>query len=60
MSCSTQSRVTRRLPSPEASCASDPALIHCQIWEREISAVAASSIRLWMAAAPLPRSQDST
>jgi hypothetical protein len=30
-----------------------------QSWEREISAVAASSMRLWMATAPLPRSQDS-
>ena len=32
---------------------------HCQIWEREISAVAASSIRLKMATAPSPRSQAS-
>ena len=31
--------------------------IHCQTWEREISAVAASSIRLKMATAPLPPSQ---
>jgi hypothetical protein len=36
-----------------------PALIHCQIWEREISAVAASSIRLKMATAPRPRSHAS-
>jgi hypothetical protein len=32
---------------------------HCQIWDREISAVAASSMRLWIATAPLPRSQAS-
>jgi hypothetical protein len=32
---------------------------HCQIWAREISDVAASSIRLAMAAAPVPRSHDS-
>ena len=36
-----------------------PALIHCQICEREISAVAASSIRLKMATAPRPRSHAS-
>ena len=34
--------------------------VHCQICEREISAVAASSIRLWIAAAPLPASQAAT
>jgi hypothetical protein len=32
--------------------------IHCQTCDREISAVAASSMRLWMAAAPLPDSHD--
>ena len=37
-----------------------PLRIHCQIWLRAISAVAASSIRLWIATAPCPRSQDST
>ena len=31
---------------------------HCQIWLREISAVATSSIRLSIAAAPLPPSQE--
>ena len=31
--------------------------IHCQICDREISAVAASSIRLKIATAPLPPSQ---
>ena len=31
--------------------------IHCQVWDREISAVAASSIRLKMPTAPLPPSQ---
>ena len=31
---------------------------HCQICEREISAVAASSIRLWMGTQPLPASQE--
>ena len=31
-----------------------PLCSHCQTWEREISAVAASSIRLLMATAPLP------
>ena len=46
---STSSRVT---VSPEASVA--PELSHCQIWLREISAVAASSMRLWMPTAPLP------
>jgi len=30
---------------------------HCQIWEREISAVAASSMRLKIATAPFPPSQ---
>ena len=30
---------------------------HCQIWDREISAVAASSIRLKIATAPVPASQ---
>src|SRR5207249_6837 len=38
---------------------STPALIHCQICEREISAVAASSMRLKMATAPRPRSHAS-
>src|SRR4030066_3797 len=32
---------------------------HCQTWERAISAVATSSIRLKIAAAPVPRSHDS-
>src|ERR1700750_1652791 len=31
---------------------------HCQTWDRAISAVAASSIRLKMATAPLPASQE--
>src|SRR5512133_2847229 len=35
-----------------------PLWTHCQTWEREISAVAASSIRLKMGAAPWPRSQE--
>jgi hypothetical protein len=35
-----------------------PWRIHCQIWAREISAVAASSIRLLMPAAPRPPSQN--
>ena len=34
-----------------------PAVRHCQSWERLISAVAASSIRLLIAAAPFPPSQ---
>ena len=33
-------------------------MTHCQICEREISAVAASSIRLLMPAAPRPPSQN--
>jgi hypothetical protein len=37
---------------------SAPRCSHCQTWEREISDVAASSMGLWMAAAPTPRSQD--
>ncbi len=32
--------------------------IHCQTWEREISAVAASSIRLWIGTQPLPASHE--
>ena len=36
----------------------DPCLNHCQICEREISAVAASSIRLNKAAAPCPSNHD--
>src|SRR5213076_1818825 len=32
---------------------------HCQSWDREISAVAASSMRLWIAAAPVPPSHAS-
>ena len=36
-----------------------PWWIHCQTWEREISAVAASSMRLLIAAAPAPRSHAS-
>ena len=36
-----------------------PWRIHCQSCERLISAVAASSIRLSIAAAPTPRSHDS-
>ncbi len=35
-----------------------PLWTHCQTWEREISAVAASSIRLKIGAAPWPRSQE--
>ena len=31
--------------------------IHCQTWLRLISAVAASSIRLWIGTQPLPASQ---
>jgi hypothetical protein len=34
-----------------------PVRTHCQIWAREISAVAASSIRLLIGTQPLPESQ---
>jgi hypothetical protein len=50
MICSTSSLVT----TAPVSASSMPLWIHCQIWEREISAVAASSMRLWMATAPSP------
>jgi len=52
MICSTRPRVTC---GPSSSAMS--LCTHCQTWEREISAVAASSIRLKMATAPLPPSQ---
>ena len=52
MSCSTRSLVTF---GPSASSMS--LCSHCQICDREISAVAASSIRLKMATAPFPASQ---
>ena len=51
---STSSGVTR---PPSAS--GVPWRIHCQIWQRAISAVAASSIRSKIATAPVPRSQAS-
>ena len=43
--------------SPESSVT--PLNVHCQTCEREISAVAASSMRLLIAAAPLPPSHAS-
>ena len=54
-------RRPRRARSRHARAArrSGRACTHCQIWEREISAVAASSIRLSIAAAPTPCSQES-
>ena len=50
--------VERRIERP-ASASATPRVRHCQSCEREISAVAASSIRLLIAAAPLPRSHAS-
>mmetsp|Transcript_19617 Transcript_19617/g.49853 ORF Transcript_19617/g.49853 Transcript_19617/m.49853 type:complete len:249 (-) Transcript_19617:984-1730(-) len=50
----TQSAVTVRPSAVRA-----PWRTHCHTWEREISAVAASSIRLWMGTQPLPRSHAS-
>src|SRR6266705_3442755 len=52
MICSTRALVTSG-PSSRVM----PLCTHCQICEREISAVAASSIRLKIATAPLPPSQ---
>ena len=48
----------RRAPRARARASNLPWRIHCQICEREISAVAASSIRLLMPAAPRPPSQN--
>ena len=45
--------------APLSECTPVPLWAHCQIWDREISAVAASSMSPWIAAAPFPRSQDS-
>src|SRR5215470_14179933 len=52
MICSTSARVTCGPSSRVMSLCT-----HCQIWEREISAVAASSIRLKIATTPFPPSQ---
>jgi hypothetical protein len=54
MRCTT-SRSTRVPPSSTTSLCS-----HCQTWERAISAVAASSIRLKIVTAPVPPSQAPT
>ena len=48
----------RRGPCARARASNLPWRTHCQICEREISAVAASSIRLLMPAAPRPPSQN--
>ncbi len=54
-------RRPRRASISSRTCCSStrPWRTHCQICEREISAVAASSIRLSIAAAPTPCSQES-
>ena len=50
---------TARPTSSPPSSRRAPVVRHCQSWEREISAVAASSMRLLIAAAPLPPSHAS-
>ena len=49
---------TASVPHARGRVPNRPCLIHCQTCEREISAVAASSIRLSRAAAPVPASHD--
>ncbi len=56
-SSSPISRSTRSLVMTGPSARLTSLCSHCQTWEREISAVAASSIRLKIATAPLPASQ---
>ena len=53
------SRRTAPASNARPSSSDAPRVRHCHSCEREISAVAASSIRLSMAAAPTPRSQES-
>ena len=56
-SSSDMSRCMSATSTTAPSGSRDPFTRHCQSWERLISAVATSSMRLLMAAAPLPRSQ---
>jgi hypothetical protein len=59
---SVSSRSSRAAHSPVTRAPSRvaaPWRAHCHSWLREISAVAASSIRLWMGTHPTPRSHDS-